>query len=204
MTSARDCAARTALASSPSISAAIASGAIVSSLADRGLKASVGSFARSAEDRGARGIGGYYRNSFVRPADTGAGVRMGQVMTKLTLWNNTDLDNAERGLIPRDAVRTVEIEALVDTGASTLVLPQDVVDALGLTIFDHLPVRLADGKGYTWPVAGSLRISILGRGMQCDAYVAPAGAPVLIGQIPLERLDLIVDPRSQEVRVRYS
>ena len=129
---------------------------------------------------------------------------MGQVMTKVTLWNNTDLDMADRGLIPREAVRKVEIEALVDTGASTLVLPQDVVDALGLTIFDHLPVRLADGKRYAWPIAGSLRISILDRGMQCDAYVAPVGAPALIGQIPLERLDLIVDPRSQEVRVRHS
>jgi clan AA aspartic protease len=128
---------------------------------------------------------------------------MGQVMTKVTLWNSTDLDNVERGLIPREAVRQVELEALVDTGATTLVLPHDVVDALGLTIFDHLPVRLADGKGYTWPVAGSLRISILGRETYCDAYVAPVGAPALIGQIPLERLDLIVDPKSQEVRVKY-
>src|SRR5262245_66669644 len=117
---------------------------------------------------------------------------MGQAMTKLTLWNSTDLDMADRGLIPREAVRKAEIEALVDTGASTLVLPQDVVDALGLSIFDNLPVRLADGKRYTWPVAGSLRISILDRGMQCDAYVAPAGATALTGQIPLERLDLIV------------
>jgi len=128
---------------------------------------------------------------------------MGQVMTKLTLWNNTDLDMAERGLMPREAVRKVEIEALVDTGASTLVLPHDVVDALGLPIVDNLPVRLADGNRYTWPVAGSLRLSILDREMQCDAYVAPAGATALIGQIPLERLDLIVDPKSQEVRVKF-
>jgi clan AA aspartic protease len=122
-------------------------------------------------------------------------------MTKLTLWNNTDLDMADRGLIPREAVRQVELEALVDTGATMLVIPQEAVDALGLPIFDHLPVRLADRKIYTWPVAGSLKISILNRGMQCDAFVAPAGATPLIGQIPLERLDLIVDPKSREVRV---
>ena len=105
------------------------------------------------------------------------------------------------GVVQREG-QQVELDALVDTGASTLVIPQEVVDALGLPIFDHLPVRLADGKRYTWPVAGSLRLSILDRGMQCDAYVAPAGATALIGQIPLERLDLIVDPRSQEVRVK--
>jgi hypothetical protein len=37
--------------------------------------------------------------------------------------------------------------------------------------------------------------------MVCDALVAPAGSTVLIGQLQLERLDLIVDPGSREVRV---
>jgi clan AA aspartic protease len=106
---------------------------------------------------------------------------------------------AERGLFPRR--RWGRDRALVDTGATTLVLPQDVVDALGLPTFDHLPVRLADGKQYTWPVVGSLGISILNRKMLCDAMVAPAGATALIGQIPLERLDLIVDPKSRDLRV---
>jgi clan AA aspartic protease len=122
-------------------------------------------------------------------------------MTKLTLWNNTDLDNAEQGLIPRAAVRKVELEALVDTGATMLLIPQEAVDALGLPIFDHLPVRLADNSVRQMPVAASLRIAILNRGMLCDALVGPAGSTALIGQIPLERLDLIVDPKSREVRV---
>jgi hypothetical protein len=38
--------------------------------------------------------------------------------------------------------------------------------------------------------------------MHCDAYVTPAGSTPLIGQIPLEELDLIVDPGTREVRVR--
>jgi clan AA aspartic protease len=126
---------------------------------------------------------------------------MGQVMTKLTLWNNTDLDNADRGIIPREAVRKIELDALVDTGATMLMIPQETVDALGLPIFDHLPVRLADRSVRHMPVAGSLKISILNRGMLCDALVGPTGCTALIGQIPLERLDLIVDPKAQEVRV---
>jgi clan AA aspartic protease len=126
---------------------------------------------------------------------------MGKVMTKLTLWNNTDLDMAERGLIPRETVRTVEIEALVDTGATMLVIPQEVADALGLPVIDRLPVQLADSSVHEWAVAGSLKVAILARGMICDAFVAPAGSTALIGQIPLERLDLIVDSKSRELRV---
>ena len=126
---------------------------------------------------------------------------MGRVMAKLTLWNNTDLDNSRLGLIPPDAVRTVELEALVDTGATMLVIPEDAAQALGLPIIDHLPVTLADASPLRMPVGGSLKISILGRAMVCDTLIAPLGSTALIGQIPLERLDLIVDPKSREVRV---
>ena len=122
-------------------------------------------------------------------------------MTKLHLWNNTDLDNAARGLIARADVREVEIDALVDTGATMLVIPVDVAARLGLPIIDHLPVCLADATVREMPVVGSLRLSILGRTMTGDALAAPVGATALIGQIPLERLDLIVDPGSREIRV---
>ena len=44
-------------------------------------------------------------------------------------------------------------------------------------------------------------IEILGREMQGEALVIAAGQTPLIGQIPLENLDLIVDPKSREVQV---
>jgi hypothetical protein len=47
--------------------AAIASGSIVSSFAERGWAASVGSWAKSADDRGARAIGAYYGDEFPPP-----------------------------------------------------------------------------------------------------------------------------------------
>jgi clan AA aspartic protease len=125
---------------------------------------------------------------------------MGKVMTKLTLWNNTDLDLVERGFMRPGDVRTTEVEALVDTGATTLVLPIDVCRQLGLTPLRTVPVRLADGTDHQMTWMGSLRIAILGRDMNCDALAAPEGATALIGQIPLEALDLVVDPRSREIR----
>jgi clan AA aspartic protease len=121
-------------------------------------------------------------------------------MTKLTLENDADRCNAENGLIRPDEVRRVEVEALVDTGATTLVLPADLVERLGVTLRDRKTARLADGSLSEVARVTGLRIVILGRDMTGDALVVPAGATPLIGQVQLEMLDLVVDPRSQEIR----
>jgi clan AA aspartic protease len=125
---------------------------------------------------------------------------MGMVMTKVTLWNNTDLDKAAEGTMRSEDVRTVEIEALVDTGATQMVLPIDVCKKLGLRPGRTVPVLLADGTDREMTYYTSLHISILGRDMNCDALAAPEGTTPLIGQIPLEALDLVVDPKSRELR----
>jgi clan AA aspartic protease len=110
-----------------------------------------------------------------------------------------DLAKAKEGLIPPEQIRSVEVEALVDTGATTLILPADLVEALGVSEFRRVDVRLADGTDRSVPVVGDLRIEILGRDMVCDALVTPKGSTPLIGQIPLERLDLVVNPKSREL-----
>ena len=89
-------------------------------------------------------------------------------------------------------MRTLTVEALVDTGAVTMVIPEDVARALGLSVLQMRTVTLADGTTREIAKVGGLRIEILGRQMLCDAYVTPAGSTPLIGQIPLEDLDLIV------------
>jgi clan AA aspartic protease len=125
---------------------------------------------------------------------------MGAVMTEVKLWNDTDLELVRRGLIQPEAARKVTIEALVDTGAVTMVIPEDVAQALGLSVIQVHTVTLADGSKRDLPTVG-LHLEILGRQMPCAAYVTPAGTTPLIGQIPLEYLDLVVDPNTREVRV---
>lgn len=123
-------------------------------------------------------------------------------MTQVKLWNRMDVDDARRGLIPVEAVREISLEAMVDTGAVTLVIPEEAARALGLSVVLIGMTTLADGTKRPIPKMGPLRIEILGRQMSCDAYVTPAGTTPLIGQIPLEELDLIVDPGTREIRVR--
>jgi clan AA aspartic protease len=122
-------------------------------------------------------------------------------MTHLKISNTTDLHYAAEGVIAPEAVRSVETEALVDTGATMLALPEDLIEPLGVPVLGKRKVK--DARGFTVEVAwvGPLRIEILGREMHTDALVLPAGATPLIGQIPLEALDLVVDPKSRELRV---
>jgi clan AA aspartic protease len=126
---------------------------------------------------------------------------MGRVATKLNLINLVDLQKAREGSLAPSAVRAREVEALVDTGATMLAIPADAAEALGLPLERLENVRLADGTIRQVPLVTCLRIEILGRSMACDALVLPVGSTPLIGQIPLEALDLIVDPKSREARV---
>ncbi len=119
---------------------------------------------------------------------------MGKVMTKVKLTNQDDEALARRGLLPADQVRTLEVDALVDTGATMLVLPEDVCRKLGLTAVERRRVRYADGRVGEVPRVKNVGIEILGRDMVGSALVEPAGTTPLIGQIPLEELDLVVNP----------
>jgi len=121
-------------------------------------------------------------------------------MTQVKLWNYADIYNVEQGLITPDQVRREELEALVDTGAMTLVIPIDVCRRLRLRPLRTTQVELADGSFCEMTWFQGVWIEILGRGMTCDVLAAPEGTMPLIGQIPLEGLDLVVDPRSREVR----
>jgi clan AA aspartic protease len=126
---------------------------------------------------------------------------MGKVMQKIKLTNSYDEENVTRGQISSTQVRSAEIEALVDTGATMMVLPADVIAQLGVSPAGHRKVRYADGRVAEVPWVGGIRITILGRDAIISALVEAAGTTPLIGQIPLEELDLLVDPKSRELRV---
>ncbi|HMF41872.1 MAG TPA: clan AA aspartic protease [Polyangia bacterium] len=121
-------------------------------------------------------------------------------MEKIKLTNDYDLTQAEAGTLDANKVRSVEIEALVDTGATMMMLPADVVEQLGVPIRGHRKVRYADSRVEEVPWVGQIKIEIRGRDTLISALVGPAGSTPLIGQIPLEEMDFVVDPKSRELR----
>jgi len=122
-------------------------------------------------------------------------------MEKIELTNSYDEEEIRRGLAAVGTVRSIEIHALVDTGATMLILPADVVATLGVPVINHRKVRYANGAVAEVPMVGGIRIRILGRDTIVNALVEKEGTTALIGQIPLEELDLLVDPKSRELRV---
>ncbi|HMC94438.1 MAG TPA: aspartyl protease family protein [Polyangia bacterium] len=122
-------------------------------------------------------------------------------MQTIKLTNSYDEEYVARGDLAADKVRATEIEALVDTSATMMVLPADAVSRLGLLPAGYRKVRYADGRTAEVPWVSGVGITILGRTTVTNALVEAAGTTPLIGQIPLEELDLLVDPKSRELRV---
>lgn len=118
---------------------------------------------------------------------------MGEISVRTELENVVDRVNWEDGRIPESAIRSYELDATVDTGAVMLVLPQNVVEKLGLKNRRTVIVSYADERKEERPVAGPLTIRLGDRFMTTDCIVGPPLSEPLIGQIVLEELDLLAD-----------
>jgi clan AA aspartic protease len=123
---------------------------------------------------------------------------MGITMAKVKLTNFIDRSNAENGIIGADRVRSAEIDAIADTGAISLAIPEEIAEGLGLTVTRYDRVRVADGRPLVLPVVGVF-VEMLGRSMLTEALVLPQGARSLLGAVQLEMMDLVVVPGTQEV-----
>ncbi|MBI5167219.1 MAG: aspartyl protease family protein [candidate division NC10 bacterium] len=96
-----------------------------------------------------------------------------------------------------DPTKSVEVEAVIDTGATMLVLPQNLVDELGLRKIRDAKVKYANNKVEPKWVYGAVTIELKGRLGIFEALAEEAGSQPLVGQIVLEALDLVVDPRTK-------
>lgn len=131
-----------------------------------------------------------------------AGQPMGEIVVEIDLENDRDRALFEDGHRQASEVRSARIQAVVDTGAVMLALPEDVVDRLGLQQVDAISATLADGSRCEMPVVERVSVRIGERRMLTDAVVIPTGADPLVGQLVMERLDLIADCNSQTLHAR--
>ena len=128
---------------------------------------------------------------------------MGEIHADVTLENPGDRDHFRRGCGRESDIRRSTIDAVVDTGAVTLVLPQDVVERLGLEQRGTAFVSCADERREERPLAGPVTVRIGNRSMSTDCVVGPPLSEPLIGQIVLEALDLIADCTNRTLTPRY-
>jgi predicted aspartyl protease len=122
-----------------------------------------------------------------------------KVVVSASIENLADLYLAERGALAPHDIRKVEVsEALVDTCATILSLPNSLISQLGLTRRKTRKVRTADGVREAG-VYDAVRLSIQGRDCVIDVADIPESCPVLVGQVSLVLMDWVVDPIGQRL-----
>jgi predicted aspartyl protease len=124
---------------------------------------------------------------------------MGKVIVTAKMINLQDLYDVQRGLMPPEQARSVEVtDAMVDTAATSLMAPRHVIEQLGLRPFRTRQARTAAGP-ITLQVYEAVRLVVQGREFTCDVAEVADDCPVLLGQIPLEGLDFLIDPQGQRL-----
>lgn len=121
-----------------------------------------------------------------------AGVEMGRVVVRIVVENVEDRRRAERGEIGGCEVRRIEVDALVDSGATFLCMPQSLIDRLGLP-FNRMRTSRSVLGDASLPIHGGARVIVHDRECDEEVMALPEGRQVLLGQIPLEKLDFWID-----------
>jgi clan AA aspartic protease len=124
---------------------------------------------------------------------------MGTVYAEITLKNAGDSVRVQEGLITEKEIRTATVQALVDTGCGSLVISEEVRGKLGLSIKGLRSSTLANGARQVCQVTEPVEIHWKNRDTTCPAIVLPGVQDVLLGAIPLEDMDLIINPAQREL-----
>ena len=122
---------------------------------------------------------------------------MGRVVAKLKLTNYLDFKLRRLRRLKR-APRSTEVDALVDTGATRLYLKPSVIRALGLDQVGEVDSQTTNGvrRRNTYD---PVHLELMGRDGNFDVVEVDEDVPNLLGQIPLEHLDLVVDPKRRKL-----
>ncbi len=124
---------------------------------------------------------------------------MGQVIVEADVQNLSDLYAAQRGFIPAADVRSLRLtDALVDTGASHFSLPLSLIQQLGLQKVRSGQARTTAGMKQ-FDLYSGVKLKIGDRDCIADVVALPEVCPPLIGVVPLELMDYVVDPGSQRL-----
>ena len=127
---------------------------------------------------------------------------MGEINVRVELANALEQEMAKRGLFEVDDVAKLELEMLVDTGTVLILLPQEVIEKLRLPEGEKTVVVFADDRKTELTSYHGLMVRIGERTGYFECLAGPPNCEGLIGQIVLERLDLIIDPLKRQLLPR--
>ncbi len=126
---------------------------------------------------------------------------MGLVYADIELVSNDDLTLFALGQLGADKVRRMTVRALVDSGAEMLAINERIKAQLGLRVLSKQFGELADGSTIEVEIVGPLEVRFANRDTTARAMVLPGNAEVLLGAIPMEDMDILVDPKNRQLIV---
>jgi clan AA aspartic protease len=126
---------------------------------------------------------------------------MGAIYVDIKLTSVDDIALYKRGYVKEDQVKSITTKAMVDSGAFMLAINENIKIQLDLRKVDEQMAELADGQKRKLEVCGPVEIRFENRRTTVDAIVLPGDSEVLLGVIPMEDMDVIIDPRKQKLVV---
>ena len=123
---------------------------------------------------------------------------MGHVHAEITLKNVHDKEAALDGRIKEEEIRSLTVDAMVDTGATRLCINEEMRQKLGLRIIRTRIANVANGMVKS-QITEPVELTWKDRLIYCSAGVIPGLKRALLGVIPLEEMDLTVNPVTQEL-----
>lgn len=126
---------------------------------------------------------------------------MGLVYADIELINVYDKALAHNGYLNDSEIKRIKIKVLVDSGAYMLSINEEIKLQLNLETFDVLEAEFADGSLKPVEVVGPIEVRFENRKTIVNAAVLPGKAEPLLGAIPMEDMDVLIDPRQQKLIV---
>ena len=126
---------------------------------------------------------------------------MGLIYAEIELINGEDLVLARRNIIGEEEIKRMRINALVDTGSYMLAINETIQAQLQLPVVEKRKAQLANGHVVECDVVAPVELRFRNRQTTCRAMVLPGDSEPLLGAIPLEDMDVLIDPLRQELVV---
>ncbi len=126
---------------------------------------------------------------------------MGKIYADIELVNTDDIALFRRGYLTEDKIRRMVVSMLVDSGAYNLSINENIVMQLGLERITEQVFELADGTHKTFDVVGPVEVRFKNRDTTTRAVVLPGTTEPLLGQIPMEDMDVVIYPREERLDV---
>ena len=126
---------------------------------------------------------------------------MGLVFAEIELVSGDDLAFFRRGQLQEEQIHRCTVRAMIDNGATMLAIPEFIKRQLDLQKVTDIEAELADGSNLNLEVVGPVEVRFQNRRTNVEALVVPNSKTVLLGAMPMEGMDVLVDPKRERLVV---